>query len=156
MGCAASRAQPTEDGTASHAGSANSIIATKQAVTQDVTWGPGAFPNAAALEKALRDHKVDVAAWERDGAKGVAQLFTELENRESELHVESGRVTRCLRVVKVRALPIPSHFSSHIALHPILARTLPAARMPASLPPSTPALRRCASNGRGPTEYSSR
>ena len=77
-----------------------SIIATEQTVA----WG--AFADAAALEKALRDQTVDVAAWNRDGAKGVAQLFTELENGESVLNVESGRVTRCLRVVKVRALPI--------------------------------------------------
>ena len=111
MGCAASRPQPSEGGTAlGGAGSAKSIIATKQAVKpiiateQAVTLG--AFANAAALEEALRKHKVDIAAWDRDGAKGVAQLFTELENGESVLNVESGRVTRCLRVVKVRALPI--------------------------------------------------
>ena len=78
---------------------AKSIIATKQAVTL------GAFADAAALEKALQKHKVDVAAWDRDGAKGLAQLFTELKNGECVLKVESGRVTRCLRVVKVRALP---------------------------------------------------
>ena len=79
-----------------------SIIATEQTVA----WG--AFADAAALEKALRDQTVDVAAWNRDGAKGVAQLFTELENGESVLYVENGRVTRCLRVIKVRVLPVPS------------------------------------------------
>ena len=78
-----------------------SIIGTEQAVTL------GAFANAAALEKALCEHKIDVAAWDRNGAKGVTQLLSELENGESVLNVESGRVTRCLRVVKVRALPVP-------------------------------------------------
>ena len=74
MGCAASRPQPSEGGTAlGGAGSAKFIIATEQAVTWD------AFPDAAALEEALRKHKVDIAAWNRDGAKGVAQLFSELE-----------------------------------------------------------------------------
>ena len=129
-----------------------SIIATKQAVTL------GAFANAAALAKALQKHKVNVAAWDRDGAKGVAQLFTELKNGESVLNVESGRVTRCLRVVKVRALPIISAvpFSSHIALHPTLARTSLPPTHACMTTPSPPALCRCASNGLGPTEYSSR
>ena len=72
MGCAASRPQPNE-GDTELAGSVKSIIATEQAVTWD------AFPDAAALEEALRKHKVDIAAWNRDGAKGVAQLFSELE-----------------------------------------------------------------------------
>ena len=122
---------------------AKSIIATKQAVTL------GAFANTAALEKALRKHKIDVAAWDRDGAKGVAQLFTELKNGESVLKVESGRVTRCLRVVKVRALPAvrEPHCSP-----PSFARTLPATRTclhdHAITPPS---LGRCASDGRAPT-----
>jgi len=97
MGCAGSRPQPTEgDAAVGGAGSVESIIGTEQAVTL------GAFANAAALEKALCEHKIDVAAWDRNGAKGVTQLLSELENGESVLNVESGRVTRCLRVVKMR------------------------------------------------------
>ena len=56
----------------------------------------------ASLLQRLSDEGVDTSGWAVQEAKGVGDLLRELQQAESELVVEEGRLLRCLRVAKLR------------------------------------------------------
>ena len=58
--------------------------------------------SAGALSHLLQHQGVDVSSWGVDSSKGMAELWSEVQHGEVELRLDSsGRVCRCLSVVKV-------------------------------------------------------
>jgi hypothetical protein len=54
------------------------------------------------MQQQLTSQGVDVSRWGIDRNKGIAELWTEVQRGEAELRLDSsGRVCRCLSVVKV-------------------------------------------------------
>ena len=67
---------------------------------QQRTTSPTLIPSN--LSDYLSEHGIDISGWGVGAAKRVADLQHELEQSESTLAVEEGRLLRCLRVVKLR------------------------------------------------------
>jgi len=86
-------------------GSAALALFDEQAALIGSIAGAGAFSNATELEAALVAAGIDVSAWGRGAAKGVDDLFEELEREETILQFGSIGVRRWLNVVKVRITP---------------------------------------------------
>jgi len=58
--------------------------------------------SVTSMQQQLTSQGVDVSRWGIDRNKGIAELWTEVQRGEAELRLDSsGRVCRCLSVVKV-------------------------------------------------------
>merc|ERR1711920_665534 len=77
----------------------------EQAAAIGSTAGAGTFLNATELKAALVSAGIYVSAWGMGYAKGVEDLFEELEREETILQFTSIGVRRWLNVVKVRIMP---------------------------------------------------
>ena len=71
-------------------------------------FGKGDFATDDELRQWLDDHSVSTSTWGADATKTIGDLRDELDRAESTLHVEEGRVLRCLSVAKVRVLRLGS------------------------------------------------
>ncbi|KAL1498953.1 hypothetical protein AB1Y20_013481 [Prymnesium parvum] len=91
----------------------------------------GTFRKEAELREWLRYHHVNISQWGQGKAKSVAELFAEVESKEATLQVLSGRVFRCVKVVKLVARrPEDTKRSSHLVQ---VAQTLPDGRVKSDL-----------------------
>lgn len=70
-------------------------------IQQTTHVGKGTFGHPGELTDWLQHHAVDVASWGTGKAKSVTDLFAEIESKETTLQLLSGRVFRCLKVVKL-------------------------------------------------------